>query len=88
MMMDISSWRKKIDRLNTTLVKLLNERARYAVEIGKIKKKKNLPVADPLREKKVLARVAKTNRGPLSQKAILAIFKMIMRESRKLEAKR
>ena len=36
--MDIEGWRKKIDDLDQKLVALLSERARAAVEIGKLKR--------------------------------------------------
>ena len=42
--MDIEDWRKKIDELDTQLVKLINDRAICAVEIGKLKQNSAMPV--------------------------------------------
>ena len=65
--MDINDWRIRIDELNDELIALLNKRASFAVEIGKIKKQKGLPVLG--REQAVLNLVAEKAAkagGPLS----------------------
>ncbi|MFN3135976.1 MAG: chorismate mutase, partial [Candidatus Kryptonium sp.] len=41
---DIEKWRRKIDKIDVKIVRLLNKRARYADEIGKIKEELNLPI--------------------------------------------
>ena len=41
--MEISEWRNRIDELESMIIELLNKRASYAVEIGKIKKAKASP---------------------------------------------
>jgi chorismate mutase len=45
--MDIEDWRKKIDELDRKLVELLSERARAAVEIGRLKRNTKLPSYEP-----------------------------------------
>jgi chorismate mutase len=42
--MDIEDWRRKIDELDRKLVSLLSERARAAVEIGKLKLNTSMPI--------------------------------------------
>jgi len=49
--MDIADWRKKIDELDRQLVRLLNERAQAAHEIGKLKRNTAMPIYEPDREK-------------------------------------
>ena len=56
--MEIDDWRKRIDELTDTIISLLNQRAVYAAEIGKLKKEKGLPVFDAARENSVLDVVA------------------------------
>jgi chorismate mutase len=51
--MDIADWRKQIDAIDRKLVELLNERARVAHEIGRLKKQKELPIYEPDRERVV-----------------------------------
>ena len=52
--MDIADWRKKIDDLDRKLVRLLNERAECAHEIGKLKRNSAMPIYEPDREKIIL----------------------------------
>jgi len=60
--MSLDELRNRIDELDHQLVKLLNERARVVVDIGKFKNKTAKPVYAPDREKDVLARIIQTNR--------------------------
>jgi chorismate mutase len=77
--------RENIDQVDSVLVKLLNQRARWALEIGEVKKGADLPIYQPDREKAVLARVQELNRGPLGQAAVQRLFERIIDESRRLE---
>ncbi|MCF0224561.1 MAG: chorismate mutase [Fibrobacter sp.] len=83
--MNIDDWRVRIDELNGELVALLNKRATYATEIGKIKKELGLPVLDQSRENAVLEKVSALTRGPLSPESVKEIFRTIMAETRKVE---
>ena len=78
--------RKDIDRVDEVLVRLLNERARCACEIGRIKKEKNVEIYQPEREKQVLEHVKSVAaEGPLEPEAIARLFERIMDEARRLE---
>ena len=46
--MDIAEWRLKIDELDRQLVGLINERARCAEEIGKLKRNSSIPIYERL----------------------------------------
>lgn len=81
----IAKFRDEIDRIDELLVKLLNDRAKAATEIGHIKRKYNLPVYAPLREEVVIHHVVSKNPGPLGDKAIQRLFERIIDESRRLE---
>jgi len=83
--MDISDWRKKIDEIDRSLVRLLNERARCAVEIGKIKRQNGLPIQEPSREQEVLRQAFGANEGPLTDQAIQRVFERIVEEGRALQ---
>jgi chorismate mutase len=84
-MSSIEHWRDKIDEIDKKLVELLNERARYADEIGKIKEQMGLEAYSPKREKEVLDNIMKHNNGPLDNLALRRLFERIIDESRKLE---
>lgn len=82
---DISDWRKKIDEIDLKLVKLLNQRSKCAIEIGKLKHKLNMEIYDPRREEEVIGRVWKEANGPLTKEAIKRLFERIIDESRRAE---
>ena len=78
--------REDIDRVDEVLVRLLNERARVACEIGKLKKELGIEVYQPDREKQVLAHVrGVAAEGPLGSDAIARLFERIIDEARRLE---
>ena len=76
--MDISDWRKKIDELDRKLAALMNERARAAIEIGRLKRNTDLPVYEPEREREVIKNVQKWNTGPLEGRDLEQIYERIM----------
>jgi chorismate mutase len=83
--MEIGDWRKRIDEIDEQLLKLLNERARCAVEIGHLKKKSHQPAFQPEREREILRHVEAANGGPLGNAAIRRLFERIIDEARSLE---
>jgi len=83
--MDIADWRKKIDELDERLVELLNQRARAAQEIGRLKRNTNMPIYEPEREKLIFDHVSRFNQGPLPQPELLRIYERIIDVMRKLQ---
>jgi chorismate mutase len=83
--MDIADWRKKIDQLDERLVELLSERARAAVEIGRLKRDTNLPIYEPDRERIVFENVQRMNQGPLPGRDLIRIFERIMDVMRNIQ---
>jgi chorismate mutase/prephenate dehydratase len=81
----IEEIRKEIDRIDDRLIELLSQRARLVLEIGDLKKAQGLPVYVPDREQEIHQRVQALNPGPLSNEAIVRLFKEIIQESRNLE---
>jgi chorismate mutase len=82
---DLKSLRKLIDQKNKSMVRLLNRRAGYALKIAEVKRAGNLPIRDDARERQVLEKVSRYNKGPLSNEALHRIFNCIMEEHRRLE---
>ncbi|MGD1023721.1 MAG: chorismate mutase [Candidatus Sulfotelmatobacter sp.] len=83
--MDIADWRKKIDEVDRRLVELLSERARAAVEIGRLKRDTSLPIYEPERERVVFENVRGMNRGPLPGQDLVRIFERIMDVMRNIQ---
>lgn len=86
--MDIDEIRIKINQLDDKLLKIFNERAALALEIGHIKKQLNRPIYDPKREKLIFERMKQDNPGPLDNEAIVRLFERVIDESRSLERSR
>ncbi len=82
---DISEWRRRIDELDLDLVRILNERAQCAIEIGKIKRRRNMAIYDPKREESVIDLVTRANTGPLDDEGMRRLFERIIDESRRIE---
>lgn len=76
--MDIADWRKKIDEIDQQLVKILNQRAQAAQEIGRLKRQTSMPIYEPDRERIVLERVQQQNCGPLQHRHLVQIYERIM----------
>jgi chorismate mutase/prephenate dehydratase len=84
----LRSLRSQIDKLDLQILKLVNERASVAAEIGKLKTDNGEEVFSPAREEEVLQNVLAINdkgKGPLDANTIRAIFREIMSGSRALQ---
>ena len=75
--------RNMIHKTDSKIIKLLSQRFEYAKTIGKIKKKKNIPILDKEREQKIINK--KIQQADLSDDFVKKLFKLIFNESYKLE---
>jgi len=82
---ELTRLRDAIDRVDDVLVKLLNQRARYACDIGELKAVLAIPIYAPEREKQVLQHVATASQGPLDGASLRRLFERIIDESRRVE---
>ena len=80
---ELKQCRDQIDAIDEQLLKLVNQRAQLAREIGNLKG--GGPTYRPEREAQVLRRLLEHNEGPLSDEAITAIFRSVMSNCRALE---
>jgi chorismate mutase / prephenate dehydratase len=71
--------RKELDLVNQKLLTLLNQRLRISLEIGKVKKEMGKRIYDAEREKEILDRLKRKNRGPLKEGDLRKIFMTIMK---------
>lgn len=77
--------RKRIDQLDAQLVKLINERAKIVVRVGKVKRDAQAPSYAPDREQRVLKQIRTFNQGPLPDSCLEAIWRELMSGSFGLE---
>ena len=75
--------REQIDRLDDELLKLANQRATLAQQIGHLKE--DGVVLRPEREAQILQRVQQNNHGPLSNAAVAQLFTEVMSQCRALK---
>ena len=83
--MTIDDYRKEINRLDSELLRIFNERAALALKIGGIKKELGIPIYDPEREKRIFEAISNANPGPLENGAVIRLFERVIDESRRLE---
>lgn len=83
--MSVGALRKRIDEIDAEIVRLLNERAGVAVEIGREKRSQGAPVVDAAREGQVFDRIRLLNRGPISASALEAVYRAIVKECARLQ---
>jgi chorismate mutase/prephenate dehydratase len=77
--------REKIDKLEQQLLKLVNDRASIAAEIGRLKNDSHAEPFAPAREEEVLKNVLELNQGPLDNTTIRAIYRELISGSRALQ---
>lgn len=83
--MKLKGLRKAIDAVDSRILKLLNERSDITLKIGKQKAKKMASVYVPDRESEVYERIARGNKGPLTNASLRAIYREIMSSALSLE---
>jgi chorismate mutase/prephenate dehydratase len=77
--------RTQIDRLDLQILKLVNERASLAAEVGRVKNDQGSEIFSPAREEEVFKNVLDASKGPLDANTVRAIFREIMSGSRALQ---
>src|SRR5262245_38168403 len=81
----LAKLRGQIDKLDQELVKRMNERAKLALEIGKLKEATGQVCYDPAREEEILSKVVEHSKGPLGSQALKSVFRELISGSRALE---
>src|SRR5262245_36844734 len=82
---NIDDLRQRMDAIDDELLRLFNERAKVALEIGRVKKDLGLPIYVPSREEQIITRIQQENPGPLSPTSITRLYQQLFRESKALE---
>jgi chorismate mutase/prephenate dehydratase len=82
----LQALRALVKEKDAAMVRLLNERASLAVEIGRLKRLEGWEIYDPARESQVCRCVEEMNEGPLPDEALRAIYREILSASRALQA--
>jgi len=85
----LSPLRERIDALDEQILDLLNQRARTALEVGRVKLDFDAedPILKPEREAAVIRRLQKLNQGPFTGQAVDAVWSQIISTCRGLESR-
>jgi chorismate mutase / prephenate dehydratase len=83
--MSIENWRAEINALDGELLHLLNKRAAVALKVGESKQASGVSLCDHTREREVIERMCEANEGPLDDRAIVELFRVIIHESRRIQ---
>ena len=76
--MELKKLRRKIDKIDEEILDALSARAKITLLISRLKKRHGRAMYSPDRESEILNRLELKNKGPLSDKAITAIYREIM----------
>ncbi|HET9845743.1 MAG TPA: chorismate mutase, partial [Nitrospira sp.] len=84
---DLSDYRKEIDRIDDEILRLLNERSKSVVQIGRLKMLQDAGanLHTPAREAAIIERLVAQNTGPFPSDAIRPVYREIMSASLSLE---
>jgi len=77
--------REAIDKVDTELVRLLDERLRLAAEVGRIKQEAGAPVYQPEREAEIIRRVVSISRAGIAPASLEAIYREILSAGRAMQ---
>ncbi len=83
--MTLEELRNEIDKLDDSLLEILNKRMEVVRKVGELKKHSNTIVYRPEREKSILDRLALQSKGLMNRPALEAIYLEIFAVARNLE---
>jgi chorismate mutase/prephenate dehydratase len=83
--MTLDELRRKIDKIDDTLLQLFNERMELVHQVGELKNTTGAPIYRPEREQAILKRLKSQNKGKLTDSAIDALFLELFAVARNLE---
>jgi chorismate mutase / prephenate dehydratase len=77
--------REEIDRIDSQILDLINQRLSIGKQVGAVKKEKGGQVLDRSRERKVIENLWKINRGPADKDLLQYIFNVIITATREIQ---
>jgi chorismate mutase/prephenate dehydratase len=82
----LESLRDSIDSIDSRIMGLLNERANFVKEVGRLKQSQSRDFHVPNREREIYDRLTAVNPGPFPNEALRSVFREIISASLALEA--
>ncbi|THB80928.1 MAG: prephenate dehydratase [Desulfobacteraceae bacterium] len=81
----LESLREQIDSIDARILDLINQRLLIGKQVGSVKSKKGGPILDRSREKSVLEKLAKINKGPAQKDMLRYLFSVIITATRQIQ---
>ena len=75
----IEEHRAEIDKIDSKIVELLNERAIHSLQIRDLKPGAKMGLYDPRREEEIIQKVSEMNKGPLYSEHLREIYTAILK---------
>ncbi len=82
---ELARLREQIDAVDRALLEQLNQRAKWVLEVGRLKQSRGHSVYEETREKQIVSRLVESNPGPFPDKGIGPVFREIISATRSLE---
>ncbi|WP_101773778.1 chorismate mutase [Peptostreptococcus faecalis] len=83
--MELDKYREEVDKIDDKLVKLLEERLEIVKKIGMLKKKENLELYHPEREKEVIRKNIGKLQNSENEKYVEELLKSVMDISKSVQ---
>ena len=83
--MELEKLRKKIDKIDSEILELLNSRAEIASQIGHYKLNHDILIEDSEREDEIIEKLCSSNTGPMSEKDVRIVFMDVIVACRNLQ---
>jgi chorismate mutase/prephenate dehydratase len=81
----LEALRRRIDEIDSDILRKLNERARVVLEVGALKRATGAPIYSPEREQQIVERLGGENDGPFPEEGLAPVFREIVSATRSLE---
>ena len=82
---DISTLRLAIDEIDIKILDLINKRLVLAKQIGEVKQQNGIQITDHRREKDIMERLLRSNKGALAANDLQRIFAAIIAAGRRVQ---
>jgi chorismate mutase len=82
---ELEDLRKAIDDIDRRILALIRDRIRLVLQVGDLKRQRDLAVRDSVREESVLATLSSLAEPPLDAATVRRIYERIIDESRTIE---
>ena len=82
---ELARLREQIDAVDRAILERLNERAKWVLEVGRLKQARGVSVYEEAREKRIVSSLVESNPGPFPDDGLAPVFREIISATRSLE---